>query len=170
MKKLMILIAAGVGYVLGARAGRERYEELRRTFEKIKNDPQVQQKTDQAVQLVKDTAGQAAATVQDKADRHDNIVDAAKDVAGDVKDAAKDAADTAVAKADEKTDGKASEVLDQAKDTAEQAADTAENAAGSARQTAKETAEKVKTESKGDDLNPDRLKLSDDTGPQGNLP
>lgn len=159
MKKLMILLAAGVGYVLGARAGRERYEELRRTFEKIKNDPQVQQKTDQAVQLVKDTAGQAAATVQDKADRHDSVVDAAKDVAGDVKDAAKDAADTAVAKADEKTDGKASEVLD-----------TAQDAAGSAQQTAKDTAEKVKTESKGDELNPDRLKLSDDTGPKGDLP
>lgn len=163
MKKLMILLAAGVGYVLGARAGRERYEELRRTFEKIKNDPQVQEKTDQAVQLVKDTAGQAAASVQHKADQHDSVVDAAKDVAGDVKDAARDAAGQAVDKADEKTDGKASEVLDQAKDTADQAA-------GSARDTAKETAEKVKTESKGDELNPDRLKLSDDTGPQGPLP
>ena len=43
MKKLMLLIAGGVGYVLGAKAGRGRYEQLRESYEKVKNDPRVQE-------------------------------------------------------------------------------------------------------------------------------
>ena len=31
MKKLMLLVAGGVGYVLGTRAGRERYEQIKKT-------------------------------------------------------------------------------------------------------------------------------------------
>ncbi len=67
MKKLLVLAAGGVGYVLGAKAGRGRYEQLRGTFEKVKNDPRVQEKAHQAAgyareqaPLVKDKVAEAA--------------------------------------------------------------------------------------------------------------
>jgi hypothetical protein len=62
MKKLLLLAAAGVGYVLGTRAGRERYEQIMGTVNKVKNDPRVQEKAQQAV----DTAKQQAPVVADK--------------------------------------------------------------------------------------------------------
>jgi hypothetical protein len=62
MKKLLLLAAAGVGYVLGTRAGRERYDQIMGTVNKVKNDPRVQEKAHQAV----DTARQQAPVVADK--------------------------------------------------------------------------------------------------------
>ena len=62
MRKLLLLVAVGVGYVLGARAGRERYEQIMGTVDKVKSDPRVQQKTQQAV----DVAKQQAPVVADK--------------------------------------------------------------------------------------------------------
>ena len=44
MKRLLLLAALGVGYVLGARAGRERYEQIMGTVNKVKSDPRVQEK------------------------------------------------------------------------------------------------------------------------------
>ncbi len=104
MSKLTLLAAAGAGYVLGARAGRERYEQIRGTFIKVKDDPRVQEKAQQAAGFAADTAP----VVKEKV--------------------------------------------------------TA--AAGAAASKAKSVASKDST----DELNPDRLKLGDDTGPQGSLP
>ena len=42
MAKLSFLAGFGAGYVLGARAGRERYEQIRRTWEHAKDDPRLQ--------------------------------------------------------------------------------------------------------------------------------
>ena len=42
MSKLTLLTAAAAGYVLGARAGRERYEQIRRGWEHAKDDPRLQ--------------------------------------------------------------------------------------------------------------------------------
>jgi hypothetical protein len=39
---LKFLLGAAVGYVLGAKAGHERYEQLRRTYERIADHPAVQ--------------------------------------------------------------------------------------------------------------------------------
>ncbi len=39
---LRFLLGAAVGYVLGARAGHERYEQLRRTYQRIADHPAVQ--------------------------------------------------------------------------------------------------------------------------------
>jgi hypothetical protein len=36
------LLGAAIGYVLGARAGHERYEQLRRTYERLADHPAVQ--------------------------------------------------------------------------------------------------------------------------------
>jgi hypothetical protein len=56
MKKLLILVAGGVGYVLGTKAGRERYEQMRSAFDKVKSDPRVQEKAQQAADLAKEKA------------------------------------------------------------------------------------------------------------------
>jgi len=56
------LIIFGLGYVLGTRAGRERYEQLRGAWDKMRQDPRVQQKAHQ----VADTARQRAPLVADK--------------------------------------------------------------------------------------------------------
>jgi flagellar hook-length control protein FliK len=105
IKRLPLLIAAGVGYVFGAKAGRERYEQLRSQFDKVRNDPRVQEKTQQAADLAKEKAP----VVKDKL----------ADVAGAATD-------------------------------------------------------KVKSATSGDDtvdsLNPDRIKVTEDSGPQGTLP
>lgn len=78
MKKLLVLAAAGIGYVLGSRAGRGRYEQLKRTADKLRNDPRVQQKAHQAADLVKEQAP----VVKDK------VAHAASAAAGKVKEQA----------------------------------------------------------------------------------
>lgn len=56
MSKLMLLAAGGVGYVLGTKAGRERYEQISRQARKIRSNPTVQQKVDEAKHVAKDAA------------------------------------------------------------------------------------------------------------------
>ena len=42
MAKLSFLAGFGAGYVLGSRAGRERYEQIRRGWDRAKADPRLQ--------------------------------------------------------------------------------------------------------------------------------
>ena len=115
MKKLVLLAAAGVGYVLGSKAGRERYEQIMGTFNKVKDDPRVQEKTQQAV----DFAAEKAPVVTDA-----------------VKEKVTETAGAAAAKVS-----------------------SSSGPSGGAAATEKNA-----------DLNPDRLKLGEDNGPQGDLP
>jgi gas vesicle protein len=46
VKKISLLIAAGAGYVLGTRAGRERYEQIKQQATKTWNNPKVQDTVD----------------------------------------------------------------------------------------------------------------------------
>lgn len=39
---LRFLLGAAVGYVLGAKAGHERYEQLKRTYQRVSDHPAVQ--------------------------------------------------------------------------------------------------------------------------------
>ena len=68
--KLSFLAGLGAGYVLGARAGRERYEQIASTAQGLLQDPRVQQKASQAQQVVKeqaaDVAGKVTSQVQDR--------------------------------------------------------------------------------------------------------
>lgn len=73
MKKLLVLIAGAAGYVLGTRAGRERYEQIKGMATKVKDDPRVQEKAHHAADLakekapvVKDKVANAASTAADK--------------------------------------------------------------------------------------------------------
>jgi hypothetical protein len=42
MKMIPFLLGAGVGYVLGTRAGRERYEQIARAYRQVADHPSVQ--------------------------------------------------------------------------------------------------------------------------------
>ncbi len=68
MKKLLVLVAGGVGYVLGTRAGRERYDQLRAAYAKVRNDPRVQEKTHQAADLAREKAPVVKDRLTDAAD------------------------------------------------------------------------------------------------------
>ena len=62
MRKFTAIVAGGVGYVLGARAGRQRYEQIRGMAMKAKSNPKVQQAAAKAA----DAAKEAAPVVKDK--------------------------------------------------------------------------------------------------------
>ncbi|HEX4358122.1 MAG TPA: hypothetical protein VH141_11405 [Pseudonocardia sp.] len=54
------MLGAAVGYVLGARAGRERYEQLARTYRRVADHPAVQGAAGIAKAKVVDTVSAAA--------------------------------------------------------------------------------------------------------------
>ncbi len=62
MKRLLLLIGFGIGYVAGSAAGRERYEQIRSLSLRVRNNPQVQATAATAADRVKD----AAPVVKDK--------------------------------------------------------------------------------------------------------
>jgi hypothetical protein len=70
--KILFVVGLGVGYVLGTRAGRERYEQIRKAAENVWNTPAVQQ----GVGTVKDFA---TARVGDLSD---TVVDGVKSFIG----------------------------------------------------------------------------------------
>lgn len=54
--KLVLLVGIGIGYVLGARAGRERYEEIKRALGRFWNDPRVQHQVQNVEEFARDKA------------------------------------------------------------------------------------------------------------------
>lgn len=65
--KLVAVAGAAVGYVLGTKAGRERYESIKRTSRKMWNDPRVQEKRHEAEQVAQDLAREAGEALKDTA-------------------------------------------------------------------------------------------------------
>lgn len=65
MNKLGILLGAGVGYVLGARAGRERYDQITDTATRWWRDPRVQDAASQAQDVAADAADRAGHSAKD---------------------------------------------------------------------------------------------------------
>lgn len=70
--KILFVVGLGVGYVLGTRAGRERYEQIRAAAEKVWNQPSVQQ----GVGTVKDFASARVG------DLSDTVLDGVKNLIG----------------------------------------------------------------------------------------
>ena len=90
MKKRLVLLAGiGIGFVLGSRAGRQSYENLKRQATNMWNDPKVQDGIDTAREQIEEKAPVVAQAVKDKAPV--------------VVDKVKEAADAGVAKAKEAT-------------------------------------------------------------------
>ncbi len=67
MGKTMFLTGAAVGYVLGARAGRERYEQICRATDQLRANPKVQQATEMATARGGEIAHKVADTATEKA-------------------------------------------------------------------------------------------------------
>jgi hypothetical protein len=67
MRKMMFLTGAAAGYVLGARAGRERYEQICRLADRIMSNPTVQNATGTAMSRGNEMAHKVADTAAEKA-------------------------------------------------------------------------------------------------------
>lgn len=87
--KILFATGLAVGYVLGTRAGRERYEQLKRSALGFWNDPRVQHRVDQVEDFVKEKAPEVADFVTDGAKK---VVGAVSGKGNDTKSAPKTAA------------------------------------------------------------------------------
>ncbi|MEV0986628.1 YtxH domain-containing protein [Streptomyces sp. NPDC049949] len=64
--KVTFVVGLALGYVLGTRAGRERYEQLRKSARGIAQNPAVRNAAESAGQTGRELAGKAFAAVSDK--------------------------------------------------------------------------------------------------------
>jgi SLT domain-containing protein len=64
--KITLLAGAAIGYVLGTRAGRERYEQIKSQAQSAWNNPKVQEKATQAQDFAKEKAPEVQQKLQDK--------------------------------------------------------------------------------------------------------
>jgi len=74
VKKLTLLVAAAAGYVLGSRAGRERYEQIKTQATKTWNNPKVQDVVDDVSTQAKQAGADLGSKVGSK------VAEAAVDV------------------------------------------------------------------------------------------
>ena len=108
--KIGLVVGLGVGYVLGTRAGQERYEQIKTQWLKVWNLDPVQEKVDQVKGFVGDKAAEIPGVVWNgvqkvvksasgknatAGERLDSAVAAGKKAAEDVVDATEDAVDEA---------------------------------------------------------------------------
>lgn len=105
--KIGIVVGLTAGYVLGARAGRQRYEQIKDAYLRVYNTPAVQKQVDKVGEFGKSAAfalpsvlwssavkiTRAATTKGTAGDKLDAALDASKDAADDVKEAAETTAD-----------------------------------------------------------------------------
>jgi hypothetical protein len=140
--KILFIVGLGLGYVLGARAGRPRYEQIKSkateawedprvqkvvtdTQEFVKeNAPRVQEKvvtgTKAAVASAQDTAARASAVAKDVSGK---LVETTKDVSDKIVDTTKDVSAT-VAKSSKRASKKARETSKKVSQAAHEASDT----------------------------------------------
>lgn len=100
-----LLLGGAIGYLLGTRAGRERYEQLRSAYENVRNNEKVSALADKAkaasetqVENLKEKAKAATAEGGSLANAVEGAKAKAEDVMETVKHKTSDAAETAKAK------------------------------------------------------------------------
>ncbi|MDQ0777424.1 YtxH domain-containing protein [Streptomyces aurantiacus] len=64
--RLTFVVGLALGYVLGTRAGRERYEQLRKTARQVSQNPAVRNTAESAAQQGRQFAGKAYHVVSEK--------------------------------------------------------------------------------------------------------
>ncbi|MEU6124104.1 YtxH domain-containing protein [Streptomyces sp. NPDC047123] len=64
--KLTFVAGLALGYVLGTRAGRERYEQLKKSAREISQNPAVRNTVESATQQGREVAGKALHSVSEK--------------------------------------------------------------------------------------------------------
>jgi oxygen-dependent protoporphyrinogen oxidase len=84
-----LIVGLGTGYVLGTRAGRERYEQIKTRATGLWHDPRVQEKAAQVQDVAKEKAPQVQQKVTDAAKK---ATGAAKETASSVETATGDGA------------------------------------------------------------------------------
>jgi hypothetical protein len=67
MSRILVVAVGAAAYVLGARAGRERYNQISDLARSLWRDPRVQKKASQAAEVVKDQAPKAGEHLADAA-------------------------------------------------------------------------------------------------------
>jgi hypothetical protein len=67
--KAGLLVGFGVGYVLGSKAGRERYEEIRRAWNGFRGSPTVQRAVSTSVEAAETGARKGLSVVQQGVDK-----------------------------------------------------------------------------------------------------
>jgi hypothetical protein len=67
MSKLLVVTVGAAAYVLGARAGRERYDQISALARNLWRDPRVQKTASQAADVVRDQAPKAGEHLADAA-------------------------------------------------------------------------------------------------------
>ncbi len=65
--KFVLLVGIGIGYVLGARAGRQRYEDIKRAAKRFWNDPRISLQVRNVEQFAKDKAPEVIDFIGDTA-------------------------------------------------------------------------------------------------------
>ncbi|MEV6193246.1 YtxH domain-containing protein [Streptomyces sp. NPDC051920] len=75
--RLTFVAGLALGYVLGTRAGRERYEQLKKSMRQVAQNPAVRNTAETAAQQSREIAGKALHTVSEKVGDHvpDSVTD-----------------------------------------------------------------------------------------------
>ncbi|MFD7441909.1 YtxH domain-containing protein [Streptomyces sp. NPDC059909] len=68
--RITFIAGLAVGYVLGTRAGRERYEQLKKSAREFAQNPAVRNAAESAAQTSREMAGKAYHAVSDKVGDH----------------------------------------------------------------------------------------------------
>jgi hypothetical protein len=74
MYKLTFAAGAAVGYYFGAKAGRQRYDELNRMLGKLRQSPQVEAVTERARSVLDEGVDKAKSLVGARVDKAKNVV------------------------------------------------------------------------------------------------
>ncbi|QTX03440.1 hypothetical protein [Agromyces archimandritae] len=137
--KLLFVVGLGIGYVLGTRAGRQRYEQIASAAKNVWNTPAVQQ----GVETVKDFALERVGDVSD------SVLDGVKRFVRSTADSQRDAkADVGkAAKAAKRAVDDAADELEDAIDAAAASAEAAAGKVSSAAKQAKQRSSSSKTSS-----------------------
>ena len=69
IKKLTLLAGLGAGYVLGARAGTERYDQIKKAVADLRGTPKVQHATEALQRTAADVADKAKEAVNEQVDK-----------------------------------------------------------------------------------------------------
>jgi hypothetical protein len=65
--KILLVVGLGVGYVLGTRAGREKYDKMKAATSAFWNDPRVKAQVDNVEEFVREKAPEVSEFISDSA-------------------------------------------------------------------------------------------------------
>lgn len=72
--KLRTALAFGIGYLLGSKAGRDRYEQLRRVYRRATSNEQVRKVIDQGKEIVDSGTAQVRGVVADQLNQAGEVI------------------------------------------------------------------------------------------------